>query len=235
MSVLFHVWRSVPCLYRASLVLALVPALLFADETNHRVLPLEREHIELLRNGGHIIFLRHAERVHGIPGMELVDLAVHVPGVERPSSDMPGYCLTEAGKESAKVFGQMINQLGIPIGKVYSSPICRALQTAELAFGRVDGQAEVLSFVHHHYGDEADLKRHAKRLREFFRKHWREDTNIVMSAHGNMLMPLGVEYDDLQELGFLIFDRNLQVIARANPGELAGLVYELKVPTDATR
>lgn len=55
-----------------------------------------------------------------------------------------------------------------------------------------------------------------------------------MSAHGNMLRPLGVEYDDLEELGFLIFDSDLKLVARANPGELAALIYSMEVPKDAT-
>lgn len=215
-----------------SLVLPGEPA---AEDDGSPLLPVERQHIEALREGGHVIFLRHAEREEGIPGMELIDLAEHVPGVASPSEDMPGACLTEAGRESAKVLGQMFAKLEIPVGRVYSSPICRAVQTAELAFQRVDERVEVLSFVHHNYGDEADVNRHGRRLRRFFHKHRREDTNIVVSAHGNMLSPLGVEYDDLEELGFLIFNSDLEVIARANPGEFAALIYSMEVPEDATR
>ncbi len=200
----------------------------------HRPLPLEKAHIEALRDGGYILFLRHAEREHGIPAMELIDLAEHVPGVDKPPDDMPGHCLTEAGKESAKILGQLFGKLEIPIGAVYSSPICRAVQTARLAFDRVDERVEVLSFIHHNYGDEEDVERHGKRLRQFFREQLRADSNVVMSAHGNMLHPLGVEYDDLEELGFLIFDSDLKLVARANPGELAALIYSMEVPKDAT-
>ncbi len=185
------------------------------EDAEHRPLPVEEAHIEALREGGYILFLRHAEREHGIPAMELIDLAEHVPGVDKPPDDMPGHCLTEAGKESAKILGQLFAKLDIPIGAVYSSPICRAVQTARLAFDRVDERVEVLSFIHHNYGDEADVERHGKRLRQFFREQLRADSNVVMSAHGNMLRPLAVEYDDLEELGFLIFDSDLKLVARA--------------------
>lgn len=222
------------CLAALGLAEARADAAQENDDSGYRPLPLEEAHIHDLRKGGHVLFLRHAEREHGIPGMELVDLAEHVPDVDRPAEDMPGHCLTEAGKESARVLGQMLETLDVPIGRVYSSPICRARQTARLAFDRLDNKVEVLSFVHHNYGDEDTVRHHGQRLRNFLREHVRDDTNLVMSAHGNMLSPLDVDYDDLEELGFIIFDSDLKPVARANPGEFAALIYAMEVPQDAT-
>lgn len=196
--------------------------------------PLEHKHIELLQNGGYLIFLRHAEREEGIAGIELIDLAEHVEGMDRPPEDLPGHCLTEAGRHGARVLGQMLNKLDIDIARVYSSPICRARQTAQLAFGRVDEEVEVLSFVHHNYADIGRQEQHGRRLREFMSDSLRPEGNVVMAAHGNMLATLGLESDNLEELGFLVFNADLEVVARANPHVLATLVYELKVPADAT-
>lgn len=196
--------------------------------------PLEHKHIELLQSGGYLIFLRHAEREEGISGIELIDLAEHIEGMDKPPEDLPGHCLTEAGRHSAKVLGQLFAKLGIRITRVYSSPICRARQTAQLAFGRVDKEVEVLSFVHHNYADAEGQERHGRRLREFMSNSLRPDGNVVMAAHGNMLSPLGLDIDKLQPLGFLILNEDLEVVALANPDVLATLIYDLEVPVDAT-
>jgi hypothetical protein len=44
--------------------------------------------------------------------------------------------LTDAGRQAAQDLGAAIRELGIPIGDVLSSPFCRCVDTATLAFGR---------------------------------------------------------------------------------------------------
>jgi phosphohistidine phosphatase SixA len=43
--------------------------------------------------------------------------------------------LSEAGRAQAHALGQDIQRLGIPVGEVLASPVFRARETAELAFG----------------------------------------------------------------------------------------------------
>jgi phosphohistidine phosphatase SixA len=43
--------------------------------------------------------------------------------------------LSERGREHARALGEAIRALGIPIGTVLASPLCRTVETAMLAFG----------------------------------------------------------------------------------------------------
>ncbi len=45
--------------------------------------------------------------------------------------------LSATGRRQARAIGEAIERLDIPIGRVLSSPFCRAVDTARLAFGRV--------------------------------------------------------------------------------------------------
>jgi Histidine phosphatase superfamily (branch 1) len=49
--------------------------------------------------------------------------------------------LSTEGRRQAHAIGEAIERLEIPIGRVLSSPFCRALDTARLAFGRAQIEA----------------------------------------------------------------------------------------------
>ena len=80
------------------------------------------------RAGGYVIYIRHADTDH------------------RQSDQRTGRfedCttqrnLTDRGREHARAIGEAIRALGIPIGAVLASPLCRTMETAVLAFARAD-------------------------------------------------------------------------------------------------
>lgn len=76
-----------------------------------------------LRNGGYIIFMRHANA----PG-ELPTAATAAPG----NSNLERQ-LDETGRRDAIAFGDAIRRLGIPISSVERSPTFRTRQTVDLA------------------------------------------------------------------------------------------------------
>lgn len=81
-----------------------------------------------LQGGGHMLLIRHA--------------ATH-PGVGDPPGFRLAACatqrnLSEQGKRDARELGAAIRERGIPVGPVLSSRWCRCLDTARLAFGRVE-------------------------------------------------------------------------------------------------
>src|SRR6202035_2867623 len=43
--------------------------------------------------------------------------------------------LTDRGRDHSRALGEAIRSLGIPIGAVLASPMCRTMETATLAFG----------------------------------------------------------------------------------------------------
>lgn len=81
-----------------------------------------------LREGGHVLLMRHAATDPGIgdpPGFVL----------ERCATQRN---LSDAGRRDARRIGEALRRRGIPIGAVLSSRWCRCLDTARLVFGRAE-------------------------------------------------------------------------------------------------
>lgn len=79
----------------------------------------------LLREGGCVLLMRHAQTESGIgdpPGFRLDDCSTQRN-------------LSAAGREQARRVGQIFTQQGISISEVRSSGWCRCIDTAQLAFG----------------------------------------------------------------------------------------------------
>ena len=87
--------------------------------------PGGRDLVARLRQGGHVIFIRHAatEATQDDPRPDLAD-----PSTQRN--------LSAAGRNQARQLGRAIRRLRIPVGTVLASPYARTRETAELAFGR---------------------------------------------------------------------------------------------------
>lgn len=89
-----------------------------------------------LQGGGHVILIRHATTVPGTgdpAGYRLEDCATQRN-------------LSEAGRTEARRLGEVMRSRKIPIGEVRSSLWCRCLETARLAFGKVQAWAPLNSF-----------------------------------------------------------------------------------------
>jgi ubiquinone/menaquinone biosynthesis C-methylase UbiE/phosphohistidine phosphatase SixA len=79
-----------------------------------------------LRQGGFVIYFRHADTGPATPDP---------PGVDLARCDTQRN-LNEKGRAEAAEIGRQFTRLGIPVGAVRSSRFCRCWQTAQLAFGR---------------------------------------------------------------------------------------------------
>nr|WP_267869665.1 histidine phosphatase family protein [Massilia agrisoli] len=81
----------------------------------------------LLREGGKIVLVRHAQTVPGVgdpPGFVLDDCST-----QRNLSDK--------GRADAARIGKEFRRRGIPVAEVLSSRWCRCVDTANIAFGKV--------------------------------------------------------------------------------------------------
>src|ERR1700730_648376 len=80
--------------------------------------------LDALRQGGDVIVMRHAttEAKADASPVELADCATQRN-------------LASEGKDMARAIGSAFSGLHIPVGRVVSSPFCRAKDTAMLAFG----------------------------------------------------------------------------------------------------
>src|SRR5258707_14095039 len=82
----------------------------------------------LLKEGGLVVLMRHTITTRGVgdpPGMKVDDCATQRN-------------LTDEGRHHAKAIGEAWRAHGLQPDRVVSSPMCRCLETARLAFGRVD-------------------------------------------------------------------------------------------------
>ena len=82
------------------------------------------ELIKALQSGGHIIYMRHAKTDHSQKDT----------GKDRLQSCDQQRNLSEAGRSQATAIGKTLRSLNIPLGKTLSSPYCRCMDTAQLAF-----------------------------------------------------------------------------------------------------
>ncbi len=107
--------------------------------------------IERLREGGHVLVIRHT--------------------TTETTTDRPetiGDCATqrnlnEQGRREARDTRAAMEALGIPVGDVRASPLCRTRETAQLMFGRVTVDRGLVSPGV--IGSEADDRRRAQALR----------------------------------------------------------------------
>lgn len=82
----------------------------------------------LLERGGQVVLIRHAVTVPGMgdpPGMRMDDCSTQRN-------------LSEEGRRDARRLGAAFRARGIAVDRVLSSPWCRCLETARLAFGTAE-------------------------------------------------------------------------------------------------
>lgn len=84
--------------------------------------------VPLLRQGNYVLLFRHAATDWAQRDADLVNYT------DRASQRN----LSEVGKAQADSIGKAAKSLGLKIGAVYSSPMFRCRDTAEIAFGRAD-------------------------------------------------------------------------------------------------
>jgi len=136
-----------------------------------------------LLSGGHVLLIRHAATDPGIgdpPGFRLAAC-----GTQRN--------LSEQGKRDAAAIGAAFRQRGIPLGPVLSSRWCRCLDTARLAFGRVE-QAPMLDSMF----QDSEAAGRAKKQEVLARiALWRQaggKDNLVLVTHDVNIRALVEEY-----------------------------------------
>ncbi|BDT56722.1 phosphoglycerate mutase [Massilia varians] len=170
-----------------------IPALLASG----RLAAADRDLWQRLQDGSYVLLIRHAATHPGIgdpPGFRLA-----VCSTQRNLSDR--------GKREARALGEAFRRRGIPLGPVLSSRWCRCLDTARLAFGRVE-QAPMLDSMFRDSEAEARAK-----VREVLDKTdaWRGNkANLVLVTHDVNIRALVNEYVAQGEI----------VVARPGPDRL---------------
>ena len=130
--------------------------------------------VERLGHGGYVVALRHAATD---------------PTTTDTTGD-PYDCarqrnLNAEGRHQARRIGGAFRRLGIPVGQVLASPLCRTRQTARLAFGRVRPSRALLSGGFFGEGDGAGRQR--ARFRRLLDRPPRRGTDTVLVSHGSAI------------------------------------------------
>lgn len=179
------------------------------DDDPEPVAPAEKPIVRILRQGGLTLVMRHALTDTAISQRELL------------SSCATQRNLTVAGREQARAIGRAIRALGIPIGDVRTSPLCRTRDTARLAFGRaaIDRMLVNTGVL----GTEADDRRRARALRALVRRPPERGENRILVTHSpNIAAASG---DDTVEEGEIVaLGHGGRLVGRVKPQEWPALV-----------
>ena len=129
---------------------------------------------EALRTPGAVVVLRHS----------------YAPGAFDPPDAKLEDCSTQRnldanGRAQARQVGEAFRQHGIDVGAVLSSPRCRCLDTARLAFGRVEAWAPLQGALN----DAALRRRQVAEIRQRMAAH-RSGPPLVLVTHGSVVTDL---------------------------------------------
>jgi len=129
---------------------------------------------EALRAPGSVVVLRHS----------------YAPGTFDPPSARLDDCSTqrnldEDGRAQARRVGEAFQQNGIAVGTVLSSPRCRCLDTARLAFG----QAQPWNVLQGALADQDLRRRLIAQIKDAIEAH-RDGPPMVLVTHGSVVTDL---------------------------------------------
>ncbi len=124
-----------------------------------------------LRQGGFVLYFRHARTDFSQDDTDLRDV----------SNCTTQRNLSSEGRAQARLIGQSIATLAIPIGEILSSELCRTRETAELAFARATPMPKLTSFGT--AGSEAEEQQRVAVLRRLLATPPRPGTNTVLVGH----------------------------------------------------
>ena len=180
--------------------------------------------VSALRDGGHVIYIRHAKTVKDWGDQASPDLDLSDCSTQRRLSD--------EGKADAKVIGEGIKAAGIPVGDVISSDYCRAYNTADLAFGRYTKNSN-LNFLPCVECTPEEYKEYAARVAPLMSALPETGKNTVLVGHDDPFQgvtmpiipengiypaPMGVAYI-AKPLG----DGKFDLVAKINPNQWQSL------------
>ena len=148
---------------------------------------------DIQKNGGYILFFRHAHREKWID----VDMYDAYDATNNLKAENKYYeyavCLSDMGNIQAKMMGDNLKMINIPVEKVYSSPSCRARQTADLAFGGYDE----IKHIYLHYSYHEDRNKYYETLKnELLKINVPKNKNVIISGHNSVISE--VLFDELR-------------------------------------
>lgn len=132
------------------------------------------ELIETLQAGGHIIYMRHS----------ITDRNQNDSDRQNLEDCSTQRNLSTEGIEQATQIGLKIQSIGIPIGKVLSSPYCRCKDTAKLVFGHYEIEPDLVFSMSK---NKVETEALAKKLYNMMLNTENDSDNAVFVGHTSNL------------------------------------------------
>jgi phosphohistidine phosphatase SixA len=176
-----------------------------------------------ISKGGYILYFRHAHRVKwdNVRAYDVVEISGLKSRLEQSIGDAT--CLSNIGVEDAKLIGELFKINKINIETVISSPSCRAMQTAQYAFGRFDKIENAL--LHKSVINRVHRESFAHRIKQLFVENTPSaGRNTIFVGHNGTLdkdreiifdIDETAGLDTIQQGGFIVIENSRgKLIAR---------------------
>ncbi|MBD2345534.1 histidine phosphatase family protein [Anabaena subtropica] len=171
--------------------------------------------LNALKQGGHIIYFRHTQTEK--------DYADQVKAVMGDCSTQR--MLSEVGWKQARTIGEGFRKYAIPVDQVISSQYCRAWQTADLAFGKYEKNANLNFPKAEDYSPEQTSQMKAQ-LTPMLTAVPTKGTNTVIVGHDDLFEAATGIYPDPQGMAYIVKPDgkgSFELVANLLPEEWAKL------------
>lgn len=130
--------------------------------------------IQMLRNGGYVIYFRHADTKRSEVDVDRINLK----NCETQRN------LSKRGREQSIAIGKAFRALGIRAAKVIASPYCRTVDMGKLAFGEITMSVDLRTSVSESQEETENL---AAALRRLLASEPPRGANNVIIGHASSL------------------------------------------------
>lgn len=177
----------------------------------------DAELLAALRQGGHVIFFRHAETEKDYADQASPTLVLGDCSTQRT--------LSETGWQDARAIGESFEALAIPVGEVFASQYCRAWQTADLAFGQYE-QVPGLNFAKAEEYTPEQVAQMRAGIMPYLTEVPAAGLNTIVVGHDDVFEAASGIYPEPQGIGFVLKpdgQGNFEILAKLAPDQWAAL------------
>jgi len=153
------------------------------------------ELLRALKEGGHIIYFRHAQTTKDYADQADPNLDLNNCETQRKLSDV--------GEKQAKDIGAAFTAKSIPVGDVITSDYCRAWKTADLAFGKHQKNSK-LNFLPFEDYTDAQVEEMKNNVMPLLTAVPASGKNTVIVGHDDIFEAATGIYPDPQGMAYIL-------------------------------